>query len=374
MKLIRDIEDATQSDVFLFFADDFVDSVNYTELTIKHLKLQLEMVNQEAEKEQLQPLKPPSPDLENSQYSPLQRLGLAMMYTRSLVPDIGEHKIIWVLYPQSIQNRAAWHDLIASFTPQQGIRDGMQGLRLIFRDLPDPLIQSPSLAQLPRIQFNRFDMSPQAIDNALEKVIYDESLTNKERFDAMLQKAMIDSAHGRFDLAYDYFKRLLGYYQSTNNYALQAVTINAVGDIYARQGEFDKAIHVYEGAIEPAIQSKAAVLLNNVTTNLANAEYNRNNFQLAEQYYAQVEQLSYKMLHLDGALNAIHQQADCALKQLNTTQAISLWEKALEICRRFDFKEELVETLGKLTQAHIPLSQVQRQAYVLELHELGKVH
>ncbi len=321
-------------------------------------------------KEGLELLPKPPKKLKSKKLSAVQRLGKAMMYTRSLVPDIGMHKVIWVLYPQEIQDRKEWHELVAAYTPKKGIQDGMQGLRIIFRDFPSTLEYSSHLAELSRIQFNFADMSPRAIENALDESVNDESLSDNQRFDAMLQKAMIDSAHGRFDQAYNSFKYMLGHYQKTENHAVQAIIINSVGDIHRRKSEFDDANDVYETATGPAIKSGSATVLHNVVLNLADNDFARKNFSQAEQYYGQVDQLATKMLYADGKIYALNQQAECAIKQDAWDKSVLYWDDVATFCRGSEFFEDLEVALNKLISAKDHLESDKLKAYLEELQQL----
>jgi len=279
------------------------------------------------------------------------------------------------LYPQNIQNRKQWHELISSFAPVNGIQDGMQGLRIIFRDLPDTIELSPQMSDLPRIQFDLADMSPDAIDEALEETINDDSASDDQRFNAMLQQAMIDVAHSRLDRAYDSFKYMLGYYQKMKNYAVQAVIINSVGDIYRRKNELDKAHHVFETATEPSIKANSATVLHNTTLNLAESEFNRSNFPESEKYYEQVDLLATKMLYADGKIHALNQKAECAIQQNEWDRAILAWEDAATFCRAGDYTEDLAIDLAieleKLIAAEKYLKPEVSNTYKKELNQLS---
>jgi len=370
MKIINDIELSNGTDAFFFFADDFVDQESYVAEIIDKLYLQVELANQEAEKENLDLLPTPPSELKNGDIPPKDRLGRAMIYTRSLLPEIGSHHVIWVLYPQNIKNRKYWHDLISYFAPTSGLHDGMQGLRIIFRDLPKTLDLSPKLSESPRIQFDLADMSPKAIDKALEETINDDSTPDEQRFDSMLQKAMIDVAHSRLDQAYDAFKYMFGYYKKTKNYAVQAVIINSIGDIHKRKNELDTAHNVFESATEPSIKSNSATILHHTTLNLAESEFARKNFPQAEKYYEQVDALATKMLYADGKLHALNRKAECFIQQDDWDTAVQVWEEAASFCRAGDYTEDLEIELQYLLGAKKHLKQEALNAYEKELHHL----
>lgn len=370
MKVIQDIEQAGTSDAYLFFGDDFTELDTYVEATIEQLHVQHQFANDQAKQEEL-PLLPELPrELKDTKLPPLQRLGKAMIFTRTLIPEIGTHNIIWILFPQMISDRKAWHELVSAFAPKNGVQDGMQGLRIIFRDLADTLTFSPQMAHLPRIQFNQTDMTPEAIEDTLDETISDKSLSDEIRFSAMLQRAMIDSAHSRFDKAYDAFKYMLGYYQQTKNHAVQSVIINAVGDIFRRQNKFNEANHVYETAIEPSVKSGSATVLHNVTLNLAENEYSRQDYEQAAKYYDQVDQLATKMLYADGKIYALNQQAECAANLNNWEKAIIHWESAANFCRVGEYFDDLKIELQKLLAVEQHLSSEQKNKYRKELQQL----
>lgn len=372
LQTIQDIEQASPSDLYFFFSNHFNTLDEYVDNIIEQLFAQYDLTKKEAENENLNLFPPPPNILKTNELTSIKKLGRAMMYTRSIAPNINHHRVVWALFPQAINNRKDYHELIQTFSPKNGIQDSTQGLRIIFRDLPDTLAFSPEIQQLPRLQIYQANMSPDAIQDSLNQNIHNENLPDEERFSAMLQYAMIDSAHGRFKQAYEYLKYTLGYYQQTNNYALQAVTINAMGDIYQRQQQNDKAIHVYETAIEPAVKSKSAVILHNVVSNLADSEFSRKNYTLAAKYYDQTDQLASKMLYADGKLRALNQQAECAIQQKDYPKAITYWEKSAALCRHHDYKEDLINQLKKLLKIDAYLPDNKKQAYQHELSQLTK--
>lgn len=352
LKVLQDVEQANSMDVFLLFADDFVEPLPYVDVAIERLCEQRKIACDWLAEQGREPLPSVPETLDDVELSPARRLGQAMMYARSLVPQEGGHRVIWAMFPQRISNRRAYLDFVSAFAPHQGVKLGMQGLRLIFRDEPDTVAFMPELGTTPRVRFNRVDMGPEAIERALREEVEDEELSEERRMSALMQNALIDSAHGRNQDALTQFRVLLGYYQHTGNYVMQALILNTVADIHLRQNEPGKAQYFYECAVPVAIESKSPVVSHSTVSNLANLAYQQGEFDRAAQLYDYADQLAGKMLYAEGMARA-REGRGLSLEQLQDYPgAIASWQGASELSRNTGMTALLKANLEHLARAY----------------------
>ena len=371
LKIVQDVEQAGASDVFLLFADDFVATGPYVAVAIERLRQQHKLVNDWLT-EQGRDLFPPVPDrLDDPQFSPIKRLEQAMMYARSLLPKGGDHRLIWTMFPPTIHDRKAYLDLVASFAAWRGVKPGMRGLRIIFRDGTDTAGFMPALASAPRLRIKSVDMGPEAIQAALKEEAEDEALPDERRMAALLQQALLDSAHGRTQQALTQFKVLLGYYQHTQTYALQALVLNAIGDIFHRTNDLKNACHWYECAVPLAVKSESPVLFHAAVSNLADIAFKRAEYGRAEQLYDAADQLAGKMLYAEGMVHARERRGLSLEYQRAYERAVQSWEAAANVSRTTGLLPQLKANLQHLARGYRKLGMTEKQAAVqAELRQL----
>ena len=369
LKILQDVEQANSTDLFVLFSDAFESQEQFAAIVIERFAEQHKIACDALVEDGSEPWPPIPESARDIELSPERRLGLVMMYARSLIPREGGHRVIWAMCPTAIADRSAYLDLVNDFAPHQGIRPGMQGLRLVFRDEPDTGDFFPPLASAPRVQMHPVDMGPEALQQALREEVEDEELPDERRMTALLQNAIIDAAHGRKEDAFAQFHVLLGHYQHTKNAPMQALVINAFGDIHHRDNDLEQARHCYECAVPPAIESKSAVILQMVTKNLADVAFTTKAYEDAEQLYAHTAELSGKMLHTEGRAEALERRGLCQEQLGDLEAAVDSWEQAAAFTRNLGIEERLHANLEHLERGYGVLQRTdQLEAVRTELH------
>jgi tetratricopeptide (TPR) repeat protein len=366
LKIVQDVEQANSTDAFLLFADEFVEPEAYVSLAIDRLREQLQIANDWLAEQGRSPLPATPETLDDVRLSPIQRLGQAMTYARNLVPKEGGHRLIWAMFPQRIQDREAYAKLMSAFAPRQGLRPGMQRLRIIFRDQCGTEELSPELVNAPRFRFSNVDISPDALQQALREEVEDEELPDERRMSALLQYTLIDSAHGRRQEALTHLKLLLGYYQHTDNDVLHALVLAAIADIFYREKDIEKAIHWYECAVPVAIKSKSPVVFHSAVSNLADIAFERQEYERGEKLYDAADQLAGKMLYAEGMARARERRGLCQEHQHAYDRAVESWEDAAGVSRTTGMGARLKANLEHLSRGYRRLGMEDRLKPVLE--------
>ena len=368
LQILRGIEQATEDDVFILFGHPFEDVDSWALGCITQLQEELSIANQWLEEEQAEPL-PGLPTKVLDQTRPgAQRLVDAMMFVRSVIPLEGGRRLIWVMTPFSIKDRAAYLQMVASFVPTQEILPWMrQGIRLVVRD------EAHSTLTAPRTRVLAVDLGPEAMEAALEEDVMDESLPAEERMQALMMSAMQDYGHGRRDDALAKNELLLGHYQGTNDMAMQALVLSNIGDIHRKDGELEQAQSWYECAVPPAVSGENPVIFHTVVKNLADVVYERENYPMAEECYTDADQLAGALCDADAKVRALEGQGLSREKQGGLEGAAESWEGAATLCRSLGDMEVLLRpNLEHLARVYGQLGDSRKLDAVKE--ELHKLH
>jgi tetratricopeptide (TPR) repeat protein len=352
LKLFRDAEQGNDTDVFLLFADDFVAAEPYVSVIGERLRVEHRIASEAAIEAGKSPF-PPIPDvIFDPQQHPSYRLYKAAAYTRSLLPSAGGHRLIWVLCPQKIMDRREYLSLLSPFVPREGVQPWMSGLRLVFRDQPDTVAYAPEIASADRVRPVSFDTSPAAIEASFQAEATDSSLPLDQRLQALLQLALMDTAHSRIEPAVEKYRLLLGHYQEGRDAVMQAVVLNGLGDVSQRAGDLIKARHWYESAVSMAGESKNAAVLSTILRNLANLSFAEGDYNSAEQYFVGLDQLYAHMLSPESKIEALIWCGVCQQQQSKLPEAISSWEAASTLGRSIGLPQLQMQALGLLSRAY----------------------
>jgi hypothetical protein len=355
LKILRDIEQASGTDVFLLFADDFVAPGPYVSVAAERLREE-HRIACEALAQDGKPALPPIPDeVFDVSREPVERLWRAICFAQSLLPPTGGHRLVWAMCPLRIADRREYLKMMSAFIPRHGIEPWMRRLRMICRDGMQSVDFAPGLAQAPRTRVVPFDFGPAAIEQSMTEEVEDEQAPLEQRMQALLMLASVDQAHGRNAEALTKYNTLLGHYQSTNNLPMQAFVLNAFGDMYLRTGALDSAQHWYECAVPPAMSSKQPVIMATVVRNLGDVAFQKGQFADAEKFYEGVDQLATHSLDFETAVKALEWKGLSQERQGRYADAVVAWEAAAEVSRTVWLPGLLKQVLAHLERGYTAL-------------------
>lgn len=352
LQILRDIEQANATDIFLLFADNFIQAGPFVDVTIERLREQHSLACEALAAKGREPLPQFPANLSDQSLPPEVRLQRAMSFARSLLPRDEGHRLVWAMFPQRIADRREYLRLAGSFVPREGVRPWMAGIRLLFRDETGTAEYAPELANASRVRLMNLDLGPAAIEASTQSDVNDEEMPVEERMQALLSLAFLDYAHNRNDEAIAKYCLLLGHYQKAENPVMQAVVINAFGDIYHRRGELDQALHWYECAVPPAAAAKDPIILSTITRNLGDVAYKQGCYSNAEHYYDGVDKLSAITLDPGSKIRALEWRGLSQEKQGKHDEAIGSWEAAALLSRKMQITPLLRENLSHLERGY----------------------
>jgi len=352
LKTLRDIELATATDVFLLFSDTFISPASFVSVAVDRLKEEHRIACEALAEGGLDPLPPLPQAVFNASQPPADRLRETMLFARSLLPRKGGHRLVWAMFPQEIEDRQAYLDLVSSFVPWKGVRSWMQGLRIIFRDEADSRQLAPRFANAPRVRVAQVNLGPDAMAASIEEDVHDEELPIEQRMQSLFTVACLDYAHHRVNDAITKFNILLGYYQHTGNSMMQALVMNGMGDVFHRSANLDKAQYWYECAVTPAVDAQVPVVLATITRNLGDVAYKLSQYAEAEQYFDGLDKLAAYMLDPENKARALEWRGLSQEKQEAYMRAMKSWEDAAMLSRNIGLPTFLKTNLEHLRRVY----------------------
>jgi tetratricopeptide (TPR) repeat protein len=367
LQVLRDVDESSGTDLFLFFSHEFREASSYVAAAAKQLATEHALAC-EAAKLDGKPELPPLPaTLLNEERPIAQRLREMLDYARAQLPREGGHRLIWGMMPLVIHDLRGWRELWSTLLPGPKVQPWMRSLRLIFREATSLIDELPFILRAPRVGLAYPDFGPAALSAALEKESKDEGLPEPQRMQSLLQVACLDYAHGREQAAIEKYQVLLAYYEQTGNLPLQAFVLNCIGDVFHRRGDLAQAQHFYERAVPPIVKSPSLVVFATIVKNLGDVAYAQRQYPRAEKYYDGWEKLAAKMFDLDSMVRAEEWRGRSQEQQGAWERATESWQAAAHLSRKVGLKPYLKNILGHLERAyqhrrmHDQLAQVRQE-------------
>lgn len=349
LKILSAIEDSDPYDLFLIFADGFVQLGPYVSVLIERLKIQHKEACEALEKEGKEKLYPLPDNVLNEALPPLERFKSAILFIRTkLISSEGQNRLVLGIFPLHIKGKDEYLQMINELIPWRGIEKWMRGLRIIVRDDSDSPILTKYLNNAPKVQLYNPDLSPDALIKSMEEKASDPSTPDEEWAYSLLTLACMDYAEERHDSALSKYRELLAYYQDTQNLAMQAFVINSIGDVFHRSGDLQKAQEWYECAIVPATEAKSPVILLSVAKNLGHVAYKLRQYSLAEEYFEGANKLAGELRDAESKAETLELIGLCQEQQKKYDKAIETWNIAVQLCRNLDMNDYLKKNLEHL--------------------------
>lgn len=370
LKVLRDLDRASPSDLFLLFADDFADTASFVSTTVKRLQEEHRLACESRQQAGGEPLPPFPNSLLDTGPLPAKRLHAAFDFARSLLPQTGGGRLVWAMFPAQVADWRAYLKLVSSCAPRQEICPWMRGLRLVIRVDTGFVLDSSPLADARRTRLTRIDFGPDALTESFSRLAGNEKLPLVDRMEALLSLALLASAHSQFAEAETHFGTLLGYYREIDHPLMQAIVMNGLGEMAHRQGDLDKAKAWFESAVPAIVEAKEAVVMANVVQNLAAVAYEQERFADAEEYYDGLAKLKECLVDEDGKALALEWRGLSQEKQGAYDRAVLSWEEADLLCRVFELNHRHQPVLKHLRRGYQKLGMREALAALdKELHQ-----
>jgi len=349
MKLLQQIEQDSGTDVYLLFTASFHDSSSFVRAIVERVESEWKMACSALLEDGRSAYPPPPASLYDEALPAADRLARAIRYVRSLLPESGRHRLVWAMLPLEISNGQAYHELLSALVPWRRVEPWMRGVRLVVRHAIDRSPLGGRLSQAPRTRALDAQLGPKAIEAAIQRETEDATVPNEQRIQNLVMLAALDSANGRSRDAIQKFNHALGHYQATQNFTMQALCINGIGDTFRHQmRDLEQAQHWYECATTPAIESKMPVMIAAVTKNLAEVAFAKSHYGEAEQYFEGLDKLASHMLDPQTKADALEWRGLSQEKQGHYERALESWKAAATVSKSTHLLESKEKNLRHL--------------------------
>jgi hypothetical protein len=357
LKVLREMDVANGTDLFLLFADEYRDPASYGVAVLARLREEVRLANQLRAKEQ-KPLFPELPVEAAAGKEPPDVLIAAIAYAKTLVSPQDGNRIVCALFPIAIIDHASWFRLLTALAPRHGLELWMTNVRLFARVESD----TPSELRLcPRIREERIDCSPAALDASLKQEASDPTLPEAERMQAALMVYLIDVGHGRVAAARQRGTALFAFYERAEQPGLQAMVLNGEGDLRRRQEkQLARAREAYETALRYAAAAEDPVILSCVLQNLAEIAGEGKQHAEAAEYYGCLADLKHLFTDPDGKAMALSRRGEFLEKAGQPGDALDPWEEAIALGMAFELPHHIRPNLEHFRRVCRQLGRTQR--------------
>ena len=352
-KVLDVVEAEHDADVFLLFVENVEsddDAHTYVSRILDNVETQRQGVNELRAKEGLEPWSLLPPVCHEPRGAPSARLVAMLKWLRLQVPDPGNH-LVFGLLPVEIHNVAAYAGAVQGLLPEDEIEPWMAGCRLIVRDDRSCPALIPHLQQHPSdwvLLYERLDLSPAALAQALVEQAEDRSAPAEERVVALAQLAAMDFSHRRYADSFKKWGALFEYYSDKDVPAMQGLCLCGAGDVLRAMGKPEDAKEKYQQGLAYAKEPEHLSVTLNLLLGAGEVCITLAHWEEAEGYLHLAEQIAAakRMLHPQCDLMARRGIPLIALGRLDDAHA--LWRACVDMTRVMQYFPRCIETLERI--------------------------
>jgi len=345
-------ENELSPDIFLSYGDEFQDTRKFVELVLERQREQIEQLNIELEKKDLDTLEQIPVELfERNKPSNVRFLDL-FAHIRKVVDP--ERQVIWVFYPLADVTKEDFYFKLFSSVAKKIIDGDLANTKMIIRDSPsNPLREHFGCEEKnPAVTCYHPELDFQSVLKKIEEQAENENAPEDERMQSVMLMAGADVAEKRYDKALDKNDQVLKYYKKTKQKQNESVVHNNIGDIHYLQGNYPEAQKNYENAINISVEEKSQPMVLYQSMNLGNALFMQENYEEAFIYYESAEKLADANNILAQRIPAMERMGKTKHLMGELDESLEIYEKAAELCRKEEFKLGLRNILHGLMELH----------------------
>jgi tetratricopeptide (TPR) repeat protein len=348
LKILEGLAEASTSELFWTSVDDFTKVSTYAQAVVDGFAVKHEAIRLTQEKQGL-PAWPVLPaNVTSAKTQPPERLRELLTFSRGLMPS-QEGVTVWSFFPSEIADHQAFSSLFRDILRHEFPFPWCHHLRLIIWEDAALKPLRKLLADAPRIQWFQLDLSPQAIERALEAEAADESLPVDQRMGSLLLLAALDCTYKRFPDAIEKFEILHTYHKADGNDPLTAVALNALGEVYKRMGDLEKAGQFFDQALEPASASMApSPIFLNVLLNLGALRAEQKRWEESESFYDSADQMAMLTRNPAGKFLALEERGVAQYQQRKVKEAVQTWTEGADLAEKLGERDRCRSILKRL--------------------------
>jgi tetratricopeptide (TPR) repeat protein len=363
LQLTSELDEASDEDLFVTLGGHFHDADSYALAAAELFARQHEQAAAALLAAGKEPLAALPPALLAPNQPGRERLRALIAFAHELLPREARRLVVTVA-PLAIGDRVAYLALVAHLLPRPRREPWMARMRLIIRDVvsdeyePEHPLKQTTPAGL---SVTLIDFGPEAIRQSLEATAEDPAAPPAERMQSLLSSAIVDGLYGHPAPAMDKLARALAYYQTEKDALMQALTVNAMGEVQRTAGDLDGAQHWFECALPLAVEAESALALAIVAKNLGSLCALKGEHATAIQYFDGLAELAPKMLDNETLSWALEQRGLSEAALGDSQRAIETWQRGADLCRNTDHIPGLRDHLVCLRDAYAGAGRLDEQ-------------
>ena len=342
------IEQGDSPDAFWTFMDPFENPAQYVKAVIESFRVRYVVLAPELQKAGFAVPGGLPPEITDARRPAVDRLRGLLLFARSLIDDLETSHLVVGLLPSKIAKPLDFAQLVLALSAHEMPQPWCHHMRIVVREEPPQAPLSDQGQGTAGAEFYAPDMSPKAVEAALEEEAYDASLPLPQRMQSLLLSAGMDLAYQRFPAASQKYALLAKYHGALGPRPLHALSLNGIGEVFDRLGNKKEAQRAYEQALVPACQAEDPPSLIIITGNLANLHRLNGSWASAFGYYVGLSTLAHAVDNCELQLRCYEQMGFCKHKMGDVKGAWENWNAGIALARKVESKEHLLDCLERI--------------------------
>jgi tetratricopeptide (TPR) repeat protein len=333
---------------YLLFPNPCPSAAEYVEAIAQALATQLETLNAELVRRQVEPIPPWPLEVQDARYPPAQRLQVAIEHAGKHLP--GPDDIVWGLLPSEIGDPQGFKALVAPLLAPETVPPWMDRHRFIVRDcLPTALI-IPELYQAKndRVLVMELDFSNESAERELHATALDKSLAPDDRVFAFFQLAAIDFAFKRYPEALEKYGACFNYYDGKGVKSLASLCLRGAGDTMLYAGRPLDALKFFQQSIALSLQDGNLTTLQQGLHSAGSTSMDLGKNEDAEGYFKHSSDVSGKLCNPWTKCDALEKMGEAQWRQGKVGEARDSWVTGKDLAKQFGDMDHVNSMLDRL--------------------------
>ncbi|HEY3595006.1 MAG TPA: hypothetical protein VGL13_14075, partial [Polyangiaceae bacterium] len=359
LKIVESLDQQDQSQLFGLFPQPVAGNDSaYVGTILNSLRTQLDTVSQMRVKIGETPWPAFPPECSDARLAPTRRLRKGVAHAASIVSGGPEHRLVFCLTPQAVENPAAYLNAVSALLPpyQQPVEPVWPRVRLILRDDGDRPILVEKLRREKNAEVLVYepDLTPEALMDAMAREVVDPAVPEASRMQLLAQLASLDSAYGRFDDAIAKFAVLYDYFKRQNVLVMQAFVLQGLGDIARRTGRLPLAKERYGQGLTLALGTEAPVMMLTLALSIGDVSLELGHYEDAAGHLEIARKLAAGLKNRPVEADALEKLGMAQMGLRRPNDALTTWREAAEISRVAEYRERLASVNERISQMRAP--------------------
>ncbi|MFZ5892269.1 MAG: hypothetical protein ACOY0T_14520 [Myxococcota bacterium] len=333
---------------FLLFPNACPSAGEYMDAIAQALATQLETLNAELVRRQVEPLPNWPLEVQDSRCPPARRLQAAIEHCGQHLP--GPDEIVWGLLPTEIKDPQGFKAMVTPLLAPEAVPPWMDRHRFIVRDpLPTALI-IPELYQAKndRVLVMELDFSNETAERELHATALDKSLSHDDRVFAFFQLAAIDFAYKRYAEALEKYGACYNYYDAKGVKPLASLCLKGAGDTMAYAGQPLEALKFFQRSIALSLQDANLTTLQQGLHSAGTTSLDLGKNEEAEGYFKHSSDVSGKLCNPWTKCDALEKQGEAQWRLGKVAEAQETWVTGKDLAKQFADVDHVNSMLDRL--------------------------